>query len=66
MTLSQQQIRGIAEEALDAACLHIQKELDVLTGDKSAMCLSAYDGKLVSRILSDYIRFEILYKENAE
>lgn len=56
-------IKDLAREALDAACLLIQERLGVATGDLAAMF---FDDDRVEDSLRNYIRSELHWAENED
>ena len=56
-------IKDLAREALDAACLLIQTRLGVETGDLASMF---FDDDRVEDSLRNYIRSELNWAENEE
>ena len=53
------EVQELAERALDAACLLIQDELGVKSGDVAAHFFSGSDDKEILLILRRYIQSEI-------
>ena len=56
-------IKDLAREALDAACLLIQERLGVATGDLAAMF---FDDDRVEDSFRNYIRSELHWAENED
>ena len=56
-------IKDLAREALDAACLLIQERLGVETGDLASMF---FDDDRVEDSLRNYIRSELHWAENED
>ena len=62
MVMTQKDIEGMAEDALNLAVKHIQDALGVKSGDFAGLFFS---DEYVQRILADYIRAEISDNQNA-
>ena len=58
-----QEINDLAESALDVACLFIQEQLNVQTGDLAGLFFSGNRQEIVESILKAYIRSEIQFNE---
>jgi hypothetical protein len=59
--MHQDQIHAIAENALNAAALSIQNELDVKTGDIAGIFFAGKNEDIILSILRSYIYTEINY-----
>lgn len=60
---SQNEINELAESALDVACLFIQEQLNVPTGDFAGLFFSGKPKEIILEVLQDYISQEIMFKE---
>jgi hypothetical protein len=60
---TQNEINDLAESALDVACLFIQEQLNVPTGDLAGLFFSGKPKEIILEVLQDYISQEIMFKE---
>ena len=58
-----QEINDLAESALDVACLFIQEQLNVQTGDLAGLFFSGKAKEMILEVLQDYISQEIQFNE---
>ena len=58
-TLTNQEIKDLAENALHQACAHMQDALGVKTGDWASMFFSGECADVIHAIFSDYIKSEL-------
>lgn len=63
MTMTPREIEDLAEDALNAACLEIQKKLGVESGDVAGLYFSGTEADAVRIIFRDYIKYELSFKE---
>ena len=57
--MTQDEIRDLADDALNVACKHIQDKLGVPTGDVAGMFFSGPVDEQIRIILEGYIRSEL-------
>jgi hypothetical protein len=62
-TLTNQEIKDLAENALHQACSHMQDALGVKTGDWASMFFSGECADVIHAIFSDYIKSELRGEE---
>ena len=62
-TLTNQEIKDLAENALHQACAHMQDALGVKTGDWASMFFSGECADVIHAIFSDYIKSELRGEE---
>jgi hypothetical protein len=60
--MHQDQINAIAENALNAAALSIQNELDVKTGDIAGIFFAGNNEAIILSIFRSYIQTEINFR----
>jgi hypothetical protein len=63
MTMHQDQINQIADDALNVAVLHIQDALGQEHGDIAGIVFAGANGDAILSILRSYIRTELSFKE---
>lgn len=60
--MTEQDVKNLAEDALNEACRHIQDVIGVETGDLASMFFSGKNQDLIQEILSRYIQSELTLK----
>ena len=60
--MTEQDVKNLAEDALNEACRHIQDVIGVETGDLASMFFSGKNQDLIQEILSRYIESELTFK----
>lgn len=60
--MTEQDVKNLAEEALNEACRHIQDVIGVESGDLASMFFSGKNQDLIQEILSRYIESELTFK----
>lgn len=60
--MTEQDVKNLAEEALNEACRHIQDVIGVESGDLASMFFCGKREDLIQEILSRYIESELTFK----
>lgn len=60
--MTEQDVKNLAEDALNEACRHIQDVIGVETGNLASMFFSGKNQDLIQEILSRYIQSELTFK----
>jgi hypothetical protein len=60
--MNEDNIRDLADQALNEACRHIQEVIGVPTGDLAGMFFSGDNKDLIEEILREYISLELQTK----
>jgi hypothetical protein len=61
---TQTEINDLASSALDVACLFIQEQMNIKTGDLAGLYFSGKPQEIIETLFKSYIRAEINFKES--
>ena len=62
--MTNEDVRNLAEQALDEACRHIQDVIGVQTGDVAGIYFSGNNKDAIEAVLMRYINLELSFRES--
>jgi hypothetical protein len=62
--MTNEDVRNLAEQALDEACRHIQDVIGVQTGDVAGIYFSGNNKDAIEAVLTRYINLELNFRES--
>jgi hypothetical protein len=62
--MTNEDVRNLAEQALDEACKHIQDVIGVQTGDVAGIYFSGNNKDAIEAVLTRYINLELSFRDS--
>jgi hypothetical protein len=62
--MTEEDVRNLAEQALDEACKHIQDVIGVQTGDVAGIYFSGNNKDAIEAVLTRYINLELSFRDS--